>query len=258
MGKHADHAPSQPSLADNRPALRRRDLAAALVAPLLIVLLLATYLIAPQFYLRWVLEPIQRERQIVELITTLCSLLGGLILLTVSVRLWRRGRGVRGGAMLIAVIGLAAIFLAGEESSWGQTYLGWQTPEAYKQVNLETNLHNTDLPIQSLGSVFLLMFFVALPIAWALAKDRLPRNWAPAIADWPVVVTIVVAFAWKEYKSVYRMIYDVETDPSPFYLGFIEQLNEQKEMLAAVALLMYAVYRIEYLRKTRAGRPANG
>jgi len=243
---------TQPSHVDERLRFRRRDLAAAFVAPLLILILLGTYLLAPQFYLKWILEAINRERQIVELITTLCSLSAGMILMVVSVKLLRRGKNVRGGAILIAVIGLAAIFLAGEESSWGQTYLGWQTPESYQEVNLETNLHNTDLPIQSLGSVFLLMFFVALPIAWWVAKDRLPRDWAPAIADWPVVVTILIAFAWKEYKSVYRMIYDVETaEPSRFYLGFIEQINEQKEMLAAVALLLYAVYRIEHLRKFR-------
>jgi len=38
----------------------------------------------------------------------------------------------------------AAIYVAGEELSWGQTLFGWQTPESFRPLNQqsETNLHN--------------------------------------------------------------------------------------------------------------------
>ncbi len=40
---------------------------------------------------------------------------------------------------------VGGIYLAGEEASWGQHYIGWATPEAWIQANdqQETNLHNT-------------------------------------------------------------------------------------------------------------------
>lgn len=43
----------------------------------------------------------------------------------------------------LAVLGL--LFIAGEEASWGQHYLQWDTPETWQRINDqgETNLHNT-------------------------------------------------------------------------------------------------------------------
>jgi uncharacterized membrane protein YuzA (DUF378 family) len=45
---------------------------------------------------------------------------------------------------LFALLGLAAVVIAGEEMSWGQWIFGWATPETLAAVNLqnETNLHN--------------------------------------------------------------------------------------------------------------------
>jgi hypothetical protein len=55
---------------------------------------------------------------------------------------------VRGRWPLWLWLGLAALgalYVAGEEASWGQHYFGWATPEAWRAVNDqgETNLHNT-------------------------------------------------------------------------------------------------------------------
>ncbi len=248
------------------------DVAAALVAPAMILALLVTYLVSPDFYLTWVLNEKQRETQIVEYLTFGSSALAGVMLLIGGVRLWRRQRRSepgagsfwrrhvhdRGGAWIVLVVAAAALFLAGEEISWGQTYLGWDTPEPYERLSVETNLHNTDLPVNNLGSLFLLAVFVALPIVWALRSDRLPRSWAPAIPEWPVVVTVLVAFLWKEYKNVYRMIYSDGPDASPFYIGFVEQINEHKEMLAGVGLLMYALYRWRAVRRHAEADPTHG
>jgi hypothetical protein len=47
-------------------------------------------------------------------------------------------------AWLVAIM-VGGIYLGGEEASWGQHYLGWQTPETWAEINRqqETNLHNT-------------------------------------------------------------------------------------------------------------------
>lgn len=47
------------------------------------------------------------------------------------------------GWLVVAILG--SIYFCGEEASWGQHWLGWETPEAMGNLNDqgETNLHNT-------------------------------------------------------------------------------------------------------------------
>ncbi|WP_025896830.1 hypothetical protein [Sneathiella glossodoripedis] len=42
------------------------------------------------------------------------------------------------------LLGLACLYFAGEEASWGQHWFGWETPESMKKLNDqgETNFHN--------------------------------------------------------------------------------------------------------------------
>ena len=44
----------------------------------------------------------------------------------------------------LALAALGSLYIAGEEASWGQHYLGWGTPEVWQALNdqNETNLHN--------------------------------------------------------------------------------------------------------------------
>jgi len=263
-----------PTPADDPHGPLRPLLAGA--APLAIIaLLLGCYLASPDFYLTYVLEESRREYQAVELLTSICGALATALLLYATIRLWRTpsqrlqppgeaGPGERlladrGGAKIIAVITLATFFFTGEEMSWGQTYLNWNTPEVLQQQNLETNLHNLKsmpISIQSLGSAFLLCVFVGLPVAWRFREQlHLPKTWTPAIAEGPVVFSLVVAFAWKLFKSLYRIAVNQDAQQhSTFYRDFIEQINEQKELLVAVALLMYALYRVAAVRRLRADR----
>ena len=244
-----------------------------------IAVLLIVYALSPAFYLRYFLQPYQREFQVVELVTFGCAAASAVLLGWSAVVYWRRDRlrgrirNLPGGALLIALVALASLFFAGEEVSWGQTWFEWDSPEVFldHQGLGETNLHNIeDMPfsIQTLGSVFVLTMFVALPLVWALRRAigiRLPADWTPAIAEWPVVVVTVFGFVWGWSKR--RYLSAVGSDPieadqlvpwfadllaqyrrsliaSPFYHQFVEQLNEQKEMLVAMALLIYAIYRV--------------
>ena len=47
------------------------------------------------------------------------------------------------GWLILAIVG--SIYFCGEEASWGQHWLGWETPQAISNLNdqNETNLHNT-------------------------------------------------------------------------------------------------------------------
>lgn len=208
-----------------------------------------TFIIAPAFYLKYVLYWKSREFQVVEIITFGSAFLASVLLAWSGWRAWNRNASLwrQGGAGIIALIALASFFFAGEEVSWGQTWFGWETPETMQVVSGETNLHNIRGPIsvQGLGSLFLVVMFFGLPLVWRLEWPRkLPSNWSPAIAEVPVIFSMACAFAWKEVKNIYQLVHpdyeDIQT-----YHDFFEQINEHKEMLVAVTLLMYGVYRVK-------------
>lgn len=98
-------------------------------------------------------------------------------------------------AMWIVLIALGSFYFGGEEISWGQHYAGWQTPEAWAQVNNqhETNLHNLgalfDQFPRTLLTLAALVGGIAVPLLVATKRlrfdpDRLQR-WI-----WPTFVCI--------------------------------------------------------------------
>ena len=223
----------------------------------LIAVLLAVYFIDREFYLTYVIEPLRREHQAVEIVT-FGFLLASVPLLLVSVRnQWAR-RDEPGGRQALIVIALvlgAAAFAAGEEVDWGDTYFGWTDEGGELEDVYALNVHN-NLSVKTLGSAFLMAVFFGLPLLWASRNRwRLPAGLRPAVAEWPVVFAMAVAFGWRQLKNIYLLIVGKENvgvyGDGGFYWGFIEQINEHKEMLIAVAIFLYALYRI------RATKPVN-
>lgn len=235
--------------------------AIAWILPVALVIALSiTYWLSPTVYLEYVLKEEIRETQVVERITFITAFLGGVLLLSSAWQLFRLAPHRRAGEFaavgVIGIIGLAAIFFAGEEVSWGQTWFGWKTPERYLEHSPETNLHNNDwfiIRVQTLGSIFLATMFFLLPALWTQRRKlNLPKALKPAVPEAAVVFSMAIAFIWKEIKSVYRFFYpDASPDDPGLYGDFIDQFNEIKEMLVAVTLLMYALYRIRAIRKLR-------
>lgn len=107
---------------------------------------------------------------------------------------------------------LLCFLAAGEEISWGQRIIGWETPEAIKEINAqeETNLHNLTwfqvknedgtlksqwgrmLTATRLLAIFLLGFLVVLPLLSAVpALRRLMISLAmPVPEPWPGLLLI--------------------------------------------------------------------
>jgi hypothetical protein len=255
---------------ESRRCCRWFDYVAYAVPLLLIAGLVITYLVNPEFYLRYVLELQYREWQVVELVTVGSAFLGSLFLFYSAWRLWAIGPQVyatmkpdqpawlkgRRGAVTIAVVALAAFFLAGEEINWGENlkYIGQSHDERGAADSEEFNLHNNDrLPISiaGLGTVFIGVIFIALPILWAFRHNLkfVLDDWAPAIAEGPMIFTIIVTFLWRNVKRVYLSFIDDPDQSGQFYREFIDQINEQKEMLIAVTLFMYGIYRLAAVKR---------
>lgn len=142
------------------------------------------------------------EQGIVENATA-CLALAGIV---PALDLVRRRRALRSPWIAAwagcFVVGL--VFLAGEETSWGQQWFRWDTPAWIGQANTqnETNLHNyakwsEDLP-KSVLSAAVLLTGIVWPIwaAWGgpdgwLRRSLLGAIW-PSAALWP---SAAIAFA---------------------------------------------------------------
>ncbi len=145
-----------------------------------------------------------------------------------SATLWRA---------LLAVGALAIILMVGEETSWGQHWLGFSTPDDLKSVNLqgEANVHNLvsprtyDLIYQVLGWVLILAPTLA---------DRLPRS--------------------VDHISILRFLRDLYREPATFGLmattGILlqhEVFEELAEMILAITL--FQAFWVMSRRSNRSG-----
>ena len=273
------------------------DRVAYVLPVLLLGLLGALYWLLPHFYLTYVLEISNRESQAVELVTVLATFTASILLLWSASKLWhlptdwmcgmdldprdlrgpKRLRG-RGGALIVGAVGLASFFFAGEEVNWGQNIFGWASTVGLPRG---MNVHNNaPISVQGLGTFLLCTVFFVIPVVWR-GRRYWPQiaDWAPAVAEGPVIWVMAVAVIWAEVKVVYTRCFphvrdiDRETQQTAIaqikgeasgdlewavihYAGFFEQIKEHKEMLVAVALLLYALYRVAKVKRLSMARSA--
>ena len=120
-------------------------------------------------------------------------------------------------ALAMAVGG---IYLAGEEASWGQHYIGWTTPEFWTSVNdqQETNLHNVSHWFDQKPRLILIVGIIVTGIIqpW-LHLNRPNVLWRrfdfiyPALALVPlaccVLFTLLISKVWAEaYSFLFRQL----------------------------------------------------
>jgi len=122
--------------------------------------------LAPDFYQSWILPEGYGLLELAHFLVPLAGFVLGLRLLAAT-----RVRANRAWWMLILFGTLACFYTAGEEHSWGQHFFGWQTPEAWSQVNRqhETNLHNVSPIFNTLPRTVLEVAIVALGLVAPLA-----------------------------------------------------------------------------------------
>jgi hypothetical protein len=129
-----------------------------------------------------------------------------LLALAIALVLWRRGH--RWLALLYVVAALGAVFVAGEEVSWGQRIFGWATPEDLEDVNRqgETNIHNIGIVLRlfNFGTMAVALAAIILPILrWTVWRDR-PRSVARYVLIPPFA--LASAFAIPFFYRAYRLV----------------------------------------------------
>ena len=238
---------SRPAVAQTVP-----DLLVPVSTYLLVFGLYGLYAMGPRSLLNW----LAGEDRAVEWAGTVALLAGGLLFTLAFAR--SKGAGQRIGRLrtsrniLLLVFAFVTIFAAGEEISWGQRILGFETPDALASVNEqdEFNLHNlralnplvdgqgrSELRLFLTANRAFALFVVALVAGWPLlhAASRTVRRLnerlrIPVVPLWlaPLVILIPV---------LVRVV-------DPFIpLGFNQgHVHEVKESLNSVMLGLAAWY----------------
>lgn len=175
----------------------------------------------------WLLE----ENHPVEMLTFIFLLAGGLRGAILAWRTYRQGEA-KLCIWFYLVFAAALLLTAMEEIAWGQKFLDFETPSAWKELNAqgETTLHNVHL-LQGRSELFRLTFGLGGLIGiWAARYPSLRKIAAPAILQsWFLVITA---------HSVVDLFNDIVPVQKDFDVG-IYWLSELTEMLIGIAGFLY-------------------
>jgi len=107
-----------------------------------------------------------------------------------------RRRGLRSQSILYVVFAFVMFFCAGEEVSWGQRFLGFDTPDAIEAINKqdELTLHNIGGSLDVFKAVMLLGGVAGAGAYLANEKLRIQRYWAHT--DYLLVPPFFIASAF--------------------------------------------------------------
>jgi hypothetical protein len=155
---------------------------------------------------------------------------------------------------------LAAVFLfgAGEEFSWGQRLIDFETPESISKINVqkEFNIHNLEifnnkdhqgkvkhelkklLDMNFLFKVFVMMFGIVLPICVYHIKFISAITLKLGVPVPPVSIGIFFLFSWLIYQLLSSTIF---ADSSNSYFASFVEIFEcaQASILAIISLFFF-------------------
>lgn len=189
---------------------------------------------------RWVLD----ENKIVEVLTFVVSLIAGGVGLYFCRRLLKNKERFFITAFYF-LFSVGFIFIGMEEISWGQQFLGFETPESFRAINDqgETTLHN--IKGLSGNSEYLRLFYGICGAVGVLLYSYKPfRKVAAPVFLMPWFILIVL----HSKVDVYNDIVPIDKN----FDAFISDMAELVELLIACSALIYIVYNLKkYLLKAR-------
>ncbi len=169
----------------------------------------------------------------VEMATFLAFIFGGLIALTGA---WRLRRAPDKGRLVILIVAfaLAWMFAGMEEISWGQSLIGFASPQGMDRFNVqnETNIHNLE-GVQNLHSFLLFLLGAGgLALAACIERWRYPELRVPGSTKACLtVVAILGLFDWITDNYPFG-------NPADTIIGMLAEVNE---MVLAFAGLLFAI-----------------
>ena len=182
----------------------------------------------------------------VEMSTFLAFIAGGVVALTAA---WRVRRAPERGPLMLLIVAFAFawMFAGMEEISWGQSLLGFASPQGMDRFNVqnETNVHNLE-GVQNLHSFLLFLLGTGgLALAAFIGRWRYPELRVPGSTK---ACLAFVAFLG---------LFDWITDNFPFgnpadtIIGMLAEVNEM--VLAFAGLLFATAVASRLAARARAG-----
>ncbi len=175
-------------------------------------------------------------------IATLAACVAGFVL---SVKLaWRWPAMAYRTAFRLYMVVFAAgfFFLFGEEASWGQHYIGWETRGYFADHNTmgETNLHNLTNVFEQLPKAVLHIAAIVGGLLWPLF---LARRW-PSAPDWlhwlmptvAVIPSVVLGLAFRLWE---RILVWFNIEPAYTVIDNWKELKEGNELFLVYFLAIY-------------------
>lgn len=165
---------------------------------------------APDFYAVWLGS---EERGLLELSHALIPLAG--VVLSLRILLMPQVRRFKWLRLWVLLAALGCLYIGGEEASWGQHYMQWETPEAWEKINdqEETNLHNTsswfDQKPRALLEIGVILGGILIPLA-ALKRPDIRTSRIAIIL--PPLVTLPTALLAEFSKNSERLLSAIESD----------------------------------------------
>jgi hypothetical protein len=208
------------------------------VMPLPIMIHLGARYLDPddRFFSRW----IESESGLIENATAILLLPAVYFALVAGVRYSRR----YGALVLLWFFGFAAVCFgfAGEEISWGQHWLGWQSPEYFIENNRqgETNFHNVNIHFGRVVKSILTIAIIVGGLIMPLRRRKRPANESRMASFWDIVTPTIVCVPAAVFVFGVRLVERFRTwfDLDTAILAV--NLKESQELYIAIFLLVYA------------------
>ncbi len=185
-----------------------------------------------------------REDYWVESLTAVWFFLAGCLFFGTA---WREPSLLRRGVYILG--GMAMLFIAGEEISWGQRIFGFATPDFLLPLNRqqEFNVHNisqgTSDGIYRNGGLFLCM---AVSVAFFCRKDRLLGIPLPSIL---LTLGFLALLSYDSGSSLRDFLYFIVTREQGMLLLLLifALFSGQSKLLIAVAATLTLVFALTYV-----------
>jgi hypothetical protein len=198
-------------------------------------IILARYVMPSDMYEYYINE---REYGAVELLTPVV-LAPGIIFGILALRHWRSLPNFS-SRLWILMVTLGALYMAGEEVSWGQWFFMWDTPDTFLEINdqHETNLHNTSSWMDQKPRLLLELWalFGAVRAWYRSFKGMREDAGSTAYWFWPTR-----PLAWTGFLSALAMMPERMTDwwdiapPFPFDID----APESQELVLGIFLTFF-------------------
>jgi hypothetical protein len=119
----------------------------------------------------------------------------------------------------VLIAGLACVYISGEEVSWGQHFLNWDTPSYWARVNdqQETNLHNTTSWLDQKPRLILMIGIVlggiVFPLLQKFKPGTLPEKFSilyPSAALMLVAILTIGPYLVDKLVNIFERVSEVQ------------------------------------------------